>query len=140
MGEKSVGEKSFGENRGRWDAGFRFPLLRFQVEDGSMAPFDRRQNTNGVAQINRTGKNCVTLHSLHACSMDTFIYVQYDMLLYHAIPAHMRALIQPSMHPCIPPLSLLISHPVPTEPNKYKSATTVSSTSSSDHSKQCLFP
>ena len=25
MGEKSVGEKSFGENRGRWDAGFRFP-------------------------------------------------------------------------------------------------------------------
>ena len=28
MGEKPVGEKSFGENRGRWDAGFRFPLLR----------------------------------------------------------------------------------------------------------------
>ena len=29
MGEKSVGETSLGENRGRWDAGFRSPLLRF---------------------------------------------------------------------------------------------------------------
>ena len=29
MGEKSVGEKWLGENRGRWDAGFCFPLLRF---------------------------------------------------------------------------------------------------------------
>ena len=26
---KSLGEKSLGENRGRWDAGFRSPLLRF---------------------------------------------------------------------------------------------------------------
>jgi hypothetical protein len=25
LGEKSVDEKSFGENRGRWDAGLRFP-------------------------------------------------------------------------------------------------------------------
>ena len=29
MGEKSVGEKSWGQNRGRWDAGFRSPLLRY---------------------------------------------------------------------------------------------------------------
>ena len=32
MGEKYLGEKSeksFGENRGRWDAGFRSPLLRY---------------------------------------------------------------------------------------------------------------
>jgi hypothetical protein len=31
MGEKSVGEKSLGENRGRWDAGFRSPLLRYII-------------------------------------------------------------------------------------------------------------
>ena len=46
MGEKSVGEKSLGENRGRWDAGFRSPLLRFNVfEPGSVdcGPFTPMQ-------------------------------------------------------------------------------------------------
>jgi hypothetical protein len=28
MDEKAGGEKSIGENRGRWDAGVRFPLIR----------------------------------------------------------------------------------------------------------------
>jgi hypothetical protein len=32
MGEKSVGEKLLGENRVRWDAGFRFPLLRYSLK------------------------------------------------------------------------------------------------------------
>ena len=30
VGEKSVGEKSVDENRGIWDAGFRYPLLRYE--------------------------------------------------------------------------------------------------------------
>jgi len=45
MGEKSVGEKSFEENRGRWDAGFRFPpsqvsskLLVLSLKTGKIAP------------------------------------------------------------------------------------------------------
>ena len=38
VGEKYMGEKSFWENRGRWDAGFRFPLLMF-VPHNVMEPY-----------------------------------------------------------------------------------------------------
>ena len=38
MGEKSVGEKSLGENRVRWDAGFRSPFSGFIIYACFCAP------------------------------------------------------------------------------------------------------
>ena len=41
IGEKSVGQKSLAENRGRWDVGFRSPILMF-VPRNVMEPYGFR--------------------------------------------------------------------------------------------------